>query len=163
MKTAIVYYSMSGNTRMVCEQAAQALSAELICIEPEKAFPDKGFKKFLWGGKCAVFKDKPELLPYLFNADEFDRVVIATPVWASNMTPPIRSFVTENQNALKNKRIAVIVCCSGGGAEKAIERIRELIGISALEASAVLIDPKDKPSEQNEKALREFIEKLARE
>ena len=163
MRTAIVYYSMSGNTELAAKRAADAIGAELIRIQPVKAFPDKGFKKFLWGGKSAVMKETPELIPYLFNADEFDRVVISTPVWASNMTPPIRSFITDNLAALKEKRVAALVCCSGGGAEKAIERIRELIGISSLEAYAVLIDPKDKPSEQNEKALREFIDKLARE
>jgi hypothetical protein len=37
-----------------------------------KAYPTKGFRKFLWGGKSAVMAEKPKLLPYKFNADAGD-------------------------------------------------------------------------------------------
>ena len=50
MKTAIVYYSMSGNTKMVAEIIAKELSADLIEIKPVKDYPDKGARKFIWGG-----------------------------------------------------------------------------------------------------------------
>ena len=51
MKTAIVYYSMSGNTAYVAYRLREQLDSEvdLIEIKPVKAFPDSGFKKFLWG------------------------------------------------------------------------------------------------------------------
>ena len=54
MKTAIVFYSMNGNTAMVARKLAEGINADLIEIKPEKSYPDKGFKKFLWGGKSAV-------------------------------------------------------------------------------------------------------------
>ena len=54
MRTAIVYYSMSGNTAAAAKKVAEGLRADLIEIKPEKAFPDKGFRKFFWGGKSAV-------------------------------------------------------------------------------------------------------------
>ena len=63
MKTAIVFYSMSGNTAMTAEKLAEALSADLIEIRPQHAYPDKGFRKFLWGGKSAVMAETPELEP----------------------------------------------------------------------------------------------------
>lgn len=47
MKTAIVYYSMGGNTEFAAKKIADKIGADLIRIEPEKAYPDKGFKKFL--------------------------------------------------------------------------------------------------------------------
>ena len=46
MRTAIVYYSMSGNTRYVAEKIAEKINADVIRIEPVKAYPDQGAKKF---------------------------------------------------------------------------------------------------------------------
>ena len=64
MSTAIVYYSMLGNSEMIAEKMALKLGADVIRIEPDKAYPDKGAKKFLWGGKSAVMGERPVLKPY---------------------------------------------------------------------------------------------------
>ena len=50
MKTAIVYYSMSGNTRYAAEKMASLLNADLVPLTPKKAYPDSGFKKFSFPG-----------------------------------------------------------------------------------------------------------------
>ena len=161
MKTAIVYYSLNGNTESVANAVAEKLGADVIRLTPKKAFPDSGFKKFLWGGKSAVMKEKPELEPYEFDAEKYDRVIIGTPVWASRFTPPIRSFVSDNAEALKGKRFAVFTCFSGGGADKAIARLKELLGIGAFDAELVLVDPKDKPNDENAEKIAAFCDKLA--
>ena len=161
MKTAIVYFSLNGNTEYVANAVAEKLDAELIRLVPKKAFPDAGFKKFLWGGKSAVMKEKPELEPYEFDAAEFDRVILGTPVWASRFTPPLRTFVADNADALKGKRFAAFICFSGGGADKALARLKELLGIEAFDAELILIDPKDKPSDENAGKLADFCGKLA--
>ena len=54
MKTVIVYYSMSGNTKYVADKIAEKLHADIIRIEPVKAYPNQGAQKFIWGGKSAV-------------------------------------------------------------------------------------------------------------
>lgn len=160
MKKIIVYYSMSGNTQYAAEKIAEATGADVLRITPVKAFPDKGAKKFLWGGKSAVFGDKPPLLPYDFKADEYDLIILGTPVWASNITPPLRTFVCDNKEALSGKRFAVFTCYSGGGAEKAIEKLKKLLDIKEYEAELILTDPKDKPSGENEKNLAAFCESI---
>lgn len=159
MKTAVVYYSMSGNTQQTAEAVAKKLGAELIRIEPIKEYPSEGARKFIWGGIKAVMGEKPKLQPYDFN-DEYDRVIIGTPVWASNIAPPIRSFIHQNRETLQDKKVAAFVCYAGGGAEKALLRLRQFLGIDSLEAELILIDPKDKPSEQNDKKIKAFCNKL---
>ena len=161
MKTAIVYYSLNGNTEFVANEIAGKLGADVLRLTPKKAFPDSGFKKFLWGGKSAVMKETPELEPYDFDAEKYDRVIFGTPVWASRFTPPIRSFVADNADALKGKRFAVFICFSGGGGDKALARLKELLGIEAFDAELILIDPKDKPSDENAGKLADFCGKLA--
>ncbi len=156
MKTAIVYYSMHGNTAYVAKKLAEKTGADVIEITPVKAFPDKGFKKFFWGGKSAIMAKTPELNPYEFNADEYEQVVIGFPVWAGRIAPPIRSFVEENKNTLKGKIISSYACQSGSGAEKAFGGLKELLGIQDFRASAVFIDPKDKPKKENEDKIEEL-------
>ncbi|MBO4563241.1 MAG: flavodoxin [Clostridia bacterium] len=160
MKTAVVYYSMSGNTEYAAGKIAEALGADLIRVEPVKAYPTRGLRKFIHGGRAAVTGATPELLPCPFDADLYDRVVLCSPVWASNITPPMRSFVTRNIEGLRNKRIACLLSFSGGGADKAASKLRELIGVDAFEAETVLTDPVTRPSEENERLLCEFCEKL---
>ena len=159
MKTAIVYYSMSGNTKMVAEIIAKELSADLIEIKPVKDYPDKGARKFIWGGMKAVMGEKPQLNPYEFNGD-YDRIIFATPVWASSFTPPIRTFIDENRAALKGKRFVVCVCYAGGGAEKAIDKLAKFLGIEHFDAQLILVDPKDQPSQENEEKIQAFCGKL---
>ena len=160
MKTAIVYYSMNGNTAMVAEKLAAGLDADLIEIRPEHAYPDKGFRKFLWGGKAAVMAEKPKLMPYTFHPDDYDRIVFGFPVWAGNITPPLRSFIQENKEVIRGKQIAAYACQSGSGAEKAFRKLQECLGLDSLAATLVLIDPKDRPKAENDIAIEEFRNKL---
>lgn len=156
MKTAIVYYSMHGNVRYVAEKVAKELGADLIELKPVKAYPDKGAMQFIWGGSAVTFKKKPDLEPYSFNASEYDLVIIGTPVWASNFTPPLRTFFEDND--LTGKKIAVIATSAGGDSSKCIQAVKEATKTDALAATLSLTDPKDRPSDDVEKKIGEFIE-----
>ena len=158
MKTIVVYYSLEGNTQYAAERIAQALGAGLLRLRPKKAYPDSGFKKFFWGGKSAVMAETPALEPYDFDPAAWDRIILGFPVWAGNVTPPIRTFIKEND--LRGKRIAAFACQSGAGAEKALSKLKAALGVDALEAELVLIDPKAKPSEANERKLAAFCDGL---
>lgn len=161
MKTTIVYYSLSGNVRFAAEAAAKELGAQLLALEPDKVYPEKGIRKLLAGGKSAVMGDTPPLKPYSFRPEECDRVLLATPIWAGRITPPLKSFLTEQKEALQGKRIAALFCCSGGSTSKAAEQIRELLGLPALEAELTLVNPMTKPAEEKQHALSAFCRKLA--
>ena len=160
MKTAIVYYSMSGNTKYVAGKVAAGAGADLIEIAPEKKFPAKGLRKFLVGGRSAVTGATPALLPYEFKAEEYDRVVIATPVWASSPAPPLNTFIKDNREALGEKKIALILCFRGGGADKAAAKVKELTGCGEFEAELVLVDPKKNAGYDVDKKIAEFVKKI---
>lgn len=161
MKTIIVYYSMGGNTEYVAEMIAKLLDADTLRIYPKKAYPSKGFLKFVWGGRSAVMAETPKLEAYDFDASVYDRVVIGFPVWASSITPPIRTFVKEND--ISGKHVAAFACEGGSGAEKAFGQLKQAIGIDSFEAETILIDPKDKPDEENERKIRDFCAGLCGE
>ena len=158
MNTIIVYYSLEGNTDYTAAKAADLLGAETLRLITKKAYPDKGFKKFLWGGKSVIMGEKPELEPYEFDPAAYDLVIFGFPIWASNMAPPIRTFLRDND--LSGKKIAVFACQAGTGAEKAFAKLKEALQIEAFEAELILIDPKNRENEENEKKIKEFCEKL---
>ena len=160
MKTLIVYYSMSGNVEFIAKELAEKLQADTLRLEPETSYPDKGMKKFLWGGKSALMGEKPVLKPYEAKLEDYDRIVIGTPVWASTFAPPIRTFVEENREALKGKEFSAIVCYAGSGAAKAIDKLRTLLGIEAFQAELALIDPKGRPSEKTAESIEDFLTEL---
>ena len=160
MKRLIVFYSLEGNTEYIADMIAEKLSADKLKLVPKKAYADKGFAKFFWGGKSAVMAEKPELEPYDVNLDDYGEVVIGFPVWAGNITPPIRTFVSDNMASLKEKKICTFACESGAGAEKAFDKLKSLLGIAEFAVTAIFIDPKAKPSEENKLKLDMFISKL---
>lgn len=163
MKTLIVYYSLEGNTDHMAKRIAEKISADLLRIEPVKAYPGKGFLKFVWGGKSAVMGEKPELKPYDADLSAYDRIIFGSPVWAANITPPLRTFVSDNMESLAGKKLAAFVCEAGNGGEKALDKLGSLIDPEendVFDAAAIFIDPKDKPSEKNERKLELFLSLL---
>lgn len=165
MKTAIVYYSMSGNTKYAADKIFNELKSsgevDVIRIEPEKSYPDKGAKKFLWGGKSAVMGESPKLSYYEFDCDKYDRIIIGFPVWASTFAPPIRTFIKENP-CVGQKKIAIFTCFSGGGADKAIAKLKKFIGVQKTEAELILTDPKDIFKEEDLEKIKAFCSSLAK-
>ena len=159
MQTAVVYYSMSGNTAFAAQKIASNLHADLIELRSVKKYPDRGFRKFFWSGKSAVMEETPPLMPYDFHNEKYEQIIFGFPVWAGNITPPLRTFVRDNQEGLRGKVIAAFACQSGAGAEKAFGRLAACLGISRLAAELILIDPKEKPAAGNEDKIRMFCDK----
>lgn len=156
MKTAVIFYSLNGNTRYVADKVAKDLAADLIELIPVKAYPDKGMIKFIWGGSAVTFKKKPDLEPYEFDKDKYELLILATPVWASSFAPPLRTFLDGND--LSGKKIAVITCCAGGKFDKCVDGLKELAKADSLAAQLNLVEPKGAPSDEKEKQIAEFIE-----
>ncbi len=163
MKTAIVYYSLTGNTDYAAQWIVSQIGADMVRLEPVKAYPDKGFRKFLWGGKSAVMQEEPPLLPYAFDADAYDQVVLGTPLWAGNFAPPLRTFLRREGEKIKGKRLSLFVCCSGGSDKTAVKKLRGMLGGVALDTVLVLVDPKDRPNAEHDLRLEQFCRALSGE
>ena len=160
MKKAIVYYSMFGNTDYVANYISKKISADLIRVEPKRKYPNKGLRKFIWGGKSAIMGETPELEDYSFDEAQYDYIIFGSPIWASRVTPPIRTFIKENKEKLEGKKFAVFTCFSGSGSENAIEKLKQYLGINQFQAKLELVDPKDKRKEEKKKKIDEFCEKI---
>ncbi len=169
MNIAIVFYSMSENTAFVAEKIKTEIMSknsgtdiyvDIIRLEPVKEYPSEGAKKFIFGGKSAVFGSKPALKPYTFDGSKYARIIIGTPVWAGTMEPPLRTFIEENRAAIKEKPVGIYVCSSGDNGMKAVGKIRKVIGVDKLRFAMALVDPKDKPSQKNDAEIERFCHNI---
>ncbi|MCK9356264.1 MAG: NAD(P)H-dependent oxidoreductase [Dehalococcoidia bacterium] len=124
MKTLVVYYSRSGNTRKLAEEIGAALKADVEELQDGK--DRKGPVAFILAGREAMHKTLVELQPLAHDPAAYDAVVVGSPVWASTVCSPVRTFLTKNRTQLKK---VAWFCTSGGedpaGAEKTFAAMTE--------------------------------------
>ena len=81
---------------------------------------------------------------------EYDLIIIGTPVWAWNITPPIRSFLSIF--SLSGKSVALWTCSDGDGI-KAMSRFKEVLKDSKIIGEIRFKKPKEnKPNQAKEQA-----------
>lgn len=163
MRLLIVCYSMSGNVASVAEKIAEISGGTVLRIEPEKEYPSKGMKKFLWGGKSALMGEEPPLKPYELRPGDYDHIVIGYPVWASTFPPPIRTFLKKHREELRGKTISAFACYAGSGAEKSIKKLEEFLETDSLQETLLLQDAYPKKPETvtgRDGKIEAFAEKL---
>ena len=156
MNVLIVYYSLTGDTEYIVQEIEKKIKCDLFKIELVNEYPKKGFKKFFFCGKSACLEDLVEFKNGC-NLDKYDEVILANPIWASNITPPLRSFIIKNRNKLKDKKISIVLSYSGGGDKKVIEKFRECLDVSCFQQVLVL---KNSRKSNIDKQIEEFCYKL---
>lgn len=125
MKTAVVFYSFEGNTKFVSRALAKKMSADLVELKPVKDIKTHGFLKYFWGGMAAVLKKTPQLQSYVCNTNDYDLILLATPIWANTLTPALRTFITENDFSSTN--IALLTCNASGQQSNAPSEVARLV------------------------------------
>lgn len=151
-KILVVYYSLEGNTKLIAEAISEKLSADILRIRPKKDIDSKSRMKYLVGGKQAVTKEKPELVPYDVNVEDYNTLFIGTPVWAWTFAPSIRSFI-DGVN-LKGKKIAIFSCNAGSNG-KTFENMKEELQGNEFLGQIEFKDPLKNHREENvEKAKK---------
>lgn len=153
MKTAVVFFSLEGNTRFVAETLKAIIGAELIELKPVKPYPTGKVSRFL-SGKDAIKRATPQLEPYDFDADAYDTIVIGTPVWAGKPTPPINTFLKEND--LSGKRTCFYASSSGGNAENCIAEMKAMAGADDDAPVLSIVDPGRKHSEEKMQQIQRW-------
>ena len=136
MNGLIVYFSRTGRTRRVAEAIQAATGFDLEEIEEEGG--RGGPLGWLKSGMESTRRMLPKIRPLAHDPSEYDIVVIGTPIWASNMSSPVRAFVVEHRDNIS--RIALFCTGDGDEPEKVFAPLSELLGKEPL-ATLGLIGP----------------------
>lgn len=105
MKALVVYYSFEGDTKLIGDAIAEELGADILELKLVKEVQSKEYMKYYLGEKQVLMKTTPLLKDYEFNMDDYETIIIGTPIWSGTYAPAIRSFL--EQEKLKDKLIGI--------------------------------------------------------
>jgi flavodoxin len=93
-KTAIVYYSYSGNTKKIAEMIQSKIGGDLYRIEPVTPYSED-FDTVVKQAKREIESGfKPKIQTINLPLEQYDTLVIGTPVWWYTMAPAVASFLS---------------------------------------------------------------------
>lgn len=112
MKTAILYYTFGGATKVEAERLSIELGAPLYRVYEKHNRSFLG--SFIPGCPHARSRKASEIKPIGIDLSAFDRIVIGCPIWASYPAPAFNAIV----ELLPEGKEVELFFCSGGGEQR---------------------------------------------
>ena len=123
MKDAlVVYFSRTGYTRRIAEDVARAIGAD--CEAIREPAPRTGFLGYWRSAREAWREATIEIEASSRNPRDYALVVLGTPVWAGNVSSPLRAYIARHKRDFG--RVALFCTQGGSGAQKVLQRMAEL-------------------------------------
>lgn len=123
MKSAIIYYSYTGNTKKVAVELKNYLgqqgSVELIELKPLDETDS-----FLGQCKRAALRKEADIEDTKFDLLEFDLVCLGTPIWAFGPAPAMNTYL-KKCSGLENKIVATFTTYGSGSGKGRCVRIMQ--------------------------------------
>lgn len=96
MKTLLVYYSLSGNTKAIAEMFKKELDCDVAEIKTVDAY-EGDYNTIVDRGQDEVNSGfMPAIEPLGVDLGEYDTVIIGTPVWWYTFAPAVKTFLASS-------------------------------------------------------------------
>ncbi|HVY64777.1 MAG TPA: flavodoxin [Gammaproteobacteria bacterium] len=157
-KTLVVYYSRTGHTRTVALEIAAHLDADVeeIC---EPGTERRGVFGYLRSAREALRGQLPRIVPIRVQPAAYDLVIVGTPVWASHMASPVRSYLHAHGRAIG--RLAAFCTQGGSGGPKVLAEVAQLCGRETL--ATLVLNERDVTRERFVPQLEAFVSSLVKQ
>ncbi len=93
MKRIVVYYSYTGNTKKIAEEVKNKLNCDILELEPENAFSDDYDEVVEEYQNNSIDNKEVPIKDINVNLDEYDKIIIGTPVWWYTISPVVVTFL----------------------------------------------------------------------
>lgn len=99
LKVLIAYYSWSGNTKKLADQIAETIpvNTELELRVPEGTFNNDMYQTFDIAKKQIAEKQYPTIQNFDLDPNQYDLILIGSPVWGGMPATPIHTFLDKIQ------------------------------------------------------------------
>lgn len=154
MKALVVFYSKTGITKEVAVRISEELNCDIEEIFDVKS--RKGILGYIRSGIESAFKKMPDIRETEVNPEEYDVVIIGTPIWAQNIASPVRTYLFKNNEKLN--KVAFFCTMFGSGNKKTfleMERVAESMPLACLALTSSEIK-----QEKHIKKVEEFIKEI---
>ena len=130
MKKLIVYFSYTGNTRMIANKIKEKLDCDILEIETVKPY-SKDYDTVVNDEQNSEASNHlPEIKQINIDLSDYDTIILGTPVWWYRPCPAIRTFLTENN--LDGKTI-IPFATNAGWLGRTFNEIKKLCPNSRIE------------------------------
>ena len=143
MKKLFLYYSYTGNGDLVAKEMEKR-GFELRKIDTFKRLPKSFFWSMMVGGFQAGLSFKAKLKEYDKNIEEYEQIVIGSPIWNGKFPPAINTVL--KTLPLKDKNVSFLFYSGSGEGAKALKRIKKEYPNAQY---VFLQEPKKHPDELN--------------
>lgn len=138
-KTLIVYYSYTNNTEQIVDDLKTMINADVIEVEPANKNLDYAANNYAIGTEqLNKIKNNPNdessypaIDPVIVDMSKYNTVIIATPLWWSQMASNMQTLLFKYGDEMAGKNIGLIVSSHSSG-------------ISGVEADAKRLVPNGK-------------------
>ncbi len=113
MKILVVYFSRTGTTKEIAEKISELIKCDIEEIHDN--INRQGAKGYIFSGKEAMLKETPAIENLTHRPENYDLIIIGTPVWTYTMASPIRTFIEHNKNNFKS---VAFFCTQGSSGDK---------------------------------------------
>lgn len=129
----IVYFSWSGNTRTVANHIHDLIGGDIVEVETVIPYPDS-YEEVIQIAPGELESDyRPELKTKVENMDEYDTLIVGTPIWGGYLTPAMKSFLASYD--LSGKAISPFCTHGGSGTAQSVNDIRSVCPNSTILSS----------------------------
>ncbi len=156
MKTLTVFYSRTGNTKKIAQETAKLVQGDIEEIIDEKN--RNGLLGWLISGMDAILKKYTSIKQIKKNPSQYDMVIIGTPMWATNISTPIRTYIHNYKDDFKN---VAFFCTSAGNRPKdTLKMFKDMENLCGKNPVALVsFSERDIKTNSFEK-INEFAEKI---
>lgn len=134
-KTLIVYYSFTNNVHTVVSDLCTQIEADVIRVEPAEKGLDYAADNYAIGSALIqAIRNNPEdsasypaIDPVEVEFGQYGTVIVAAPLWWSNMAAPLQTFLFQHGAEMAGKRIGLIVSSASSGISGVESDARRLI------------------------------------
>jgi flavodoxin len=92
MKTYVVYFTRSNNSKRIAEKIANKLNAELVQITDGHSY--KGLFGYIKAGFYSTSNKKVNIVTDK-EINNYDKLIVVSPIWAGKLANPIRTFLED--------------------------------------------------------------------
>lgn len=134
-KTLVVYYSYTNNVHSIVTDLRTQIDADVIRVEPtEKGLKYEANNYAIGSALISAIRNHPDdassypaIDPVQVNMSEYDVVIVAAPLWWSQMAAPLQTFLFQYGKQMAGKKIGMIVSSSSSSINSVVADAKRLI------------------------------------
>lgn len=122
MKKIFIYYSLTGNGDVVAD-CLKDKGYDIRKVITKEKLPNNFILRILTGGYKAIINYEDKLIDFDDNINNYDEIVIGSPIWNSRLSSPINTVLKRIN--LDNKKLTFILYSGSKKSNKATEMLKK--------------------------------------